>query len=850
MIHAMRGDQVPVLRQSMRRLLGPSARIEDVEAANQARLLAALTLTHFTAALLGTIVTTTFWHRMVGHSVLWGPVGVVLLVCAALILVAYLLVRMGFYSQALLLYLVTSGIFPLAALFAGYPRLDIGVLTTAIFPVAISATLLPYRWVAGVSLATVACSAGGVFALGLSFGDARAAFSILVALAASSVLMVVMRWHHGRLEAVRIAQVKAGEAAVLASEERLRALLGASRDLIVVLDDKGNRTAAFGAVEEVTGYDPRQRGPQAHFEAMHPDDRERLQRELAELIRHPGRVVRTEWRHRHKDGRYRWHEGLVTNRLGQEAVSGIVVNIRDVTERKDAEEAIWHSEQRYRTLFGTVTDGIFLADGTRRLLEVNPAACAQLGYSEHELLQLRLDDIVASDQHTHVMHVLRTLQERKHMVFESKHRRKDGSTLPVEVIANLVMVEGAPLFMGIVRDITERCNAEAERQRLQAQLQHAVKMESIGRLAGGVAHDFNNLLTAILGHVDLAANLARAGRDVHEALDGIREAGRSASTLTRQLLAFSRKQVGEPRLVNMNELILRMHTILERLIGEDVQLRTIEGADLGPVRVDPGLIEQAIINLAVNARDAMPKGGILLVETANVLLDDHYVREHPLARRGRHVRLAISDTGVGIAPEVRDHMFEPFFTTKPRGQGTGLGLAITYGAVQQGGGNIEVYSEPGKGTTFKIYLPVAEGVAGRLFSPSPDEGGTPGGGNETILLVEDDERVRGMAARALRMHGYEVLEASNGEDALGLAIVRQAPIQLLLTDVVMPMMNGQQLAHALAKSHPETRTLFTSGYTENVIALHGVSQRGVAFLGKPYTLDELARRVRKLLDQA
>jgi CheY-like chemotaxis protein len=352
-----------------------------------------------------------------------------------------------------------------------------------------------------------------------------------------------------------------------------------------------------------------------------------------------------------------------------------------------------------------------------------------------------------------------------------------------------------------------------------------------------------------MGNVDLAANMARAGRDVREALQGIREASKSASTLTRQLLAFSRKHAGEPRLVNMNELILRMHTMLERLIGEDVQLRTIEGADIGAVRVDPGLIEQAIINLAVNARDAMPSGGILLIETANVVLDDAYVRAHPLAPRGRHVRLAVSDTGVGMTSEVKEHLFEPFFTTKPRGQGTGLGLAITYGAVRQGGGTIEVYSEPGKGTTFKIYLPVAIGKAQSLLSPSPDEAAPPGGGNETILVVEDDDRVREMAARALRASGYEVLAAGNGEDALGLAIARYEPIHLLVTDVVMPMMNGQQLSQALAKSHPETRTLFTSGYTENVIAHHGVSEKGIAFLGKPYSLDDLVRRVRKLLDE-
>jgi two-component system, cell cycle sensor histidine kinase and response regulator CckA len=374
-------------------------------------------------------------------------------------------------------------------------------------------------------------------------------------------------------------------------------------------------------------------------------------------------------------------------------------------------------------------------------------------------------------------------------------------------------------------------------------------MESIGRLAGGVAHDFNNLLTAILGNADLAANLARTGGDVREALTAIKDASKSASTLTRQLLAFSRKHVVEPRLVNLNELIMRMHSMLERLIGEDVQLRTIEGADLGAVRVDPGLIEQAIVNLAVNARDAMPSGGMLLIETADIVLDEVYLRSHPLASKGRHVRLAISDTGTGMSAEVKEHLFEPFFTTKPRGHGTGLGLAITYGAVKQAGGHIEVYSEPGKGTSFKIYLPVAEGKAVSLFSPSPEESVATGTGHETILVVEDDDRVREIAARALQECGYEILIACNGEEALTHAIARREPIHLLLTDVVMPVMNGWQLAQALVKSHPETRTLYTSGYTENIIAYQSVGEDGIEFLGKPYTLDALTQRVRKLLDR-
>jgi nitrogen-specific signal transduction histidine kinase/CheY-like chemotaxis protein len=408
-------------------------------------------------------------------------------------------------------------------------------------------------------------------------------------------------------------------------------------------------------------------------------------------------------------------------------------------------------------------------------------------------------------------------------------------------------LDGAPAFMGVSRDITERRHAETERRRLEEQLQHAVKMESIGRLAGGVAHDFNNLLTAILGNLELASQRLRSDNEAQELLGEVRDAAVSAAGLTRQLLAFSRRQIVEPRLVDLNELIARMHKMLARLIGEDVELRTLPGPGLATVRIDPGLAEQVLVNLAVNARDAMAGGGVLIIETAIVTLDEEYKRSHPLVEPGTYARLAISDTGSGMSDEVKRHLFEPFFTTKPRGKGTGLGLATIYGAIRQSNGYVEVYSEVGKGTTFKIYLPAESGTPDSL---TPRLGPRPvTGGSETVLVVEDDERVRNVASRALRDAGYRVLSASSGEAALAVAGEDSAPIHLLVTDVVMPGMNGRQLAERLARAHPETRTLFTSGYTENIIAHHGVLERGIEFLSKPYTLETLTSRVREMLDK-
>jgi CheY-like chemotaxis protein len=369
-------------------------------------------------------------------------------------------------------------------------------------------------------------------------------------------------------------------------------------------------------------------------------------------------------------------------------------------------------------------------------------------------------------------------------------------------------------------------------------------MEAIGRLAGGVAHDFNNLLTAITGNAQLLRDGLEASdpraSDVTEILD----ASDRASALTRQLLAFSRRQVLQPEVICLNETVRGLERMLGRLIGEDVELRSYLATDLGYVRADPGQVTQVILNLALNARDAMPSGGTLLLETANVTLDETYVSHHPGVAPGPHVMLAVTDTGVGMDQETRQHLFEPFFTTKTVGRGTGLGLATVYGIVQQSGGSIWVYSEPGHGTSFKLYFPRVNDAAPKAAEPACADVGE---GRETILVVEDETSVRRLVTTVLGRHGYEVLEAGRAADGLNVAAAFGGPIHLLITDVIMPGGNGADLAIQFAAVRPEARILFMSGYTQDAIVHHGVLDEGIAFLEKPFSPEALLARVRSVL---
>jgi two-component system, cell cycle sensor histidine kinase and response regulator CckA len=526
---------------------------------------------------------------------------------------------------------------------------------------------------------------------------------------------------------------------------------------------------------------------------------------------------------------------------------GVLIAIRRHQSRLEERrlEQVRASEENYKRLFETITDGILLVDRSTRILEVNGTLCRQLGYRREELLGRTAADI-SGRRAVDVEAARARLLQEGHLVLETTHRRKDGSTMPVEIAVTATEFRGEAVFLSVVRDLSERRRLEAEAQRLADQLNQSVKMESIGRLAGGVAHDFNNLLTAILGNADLAA--AGLPPDSPEAafVAQITKAGNSAAALTRQLLAFSRKQLIAPRQVDLNELIAHTRTMLARLIGEDVALTVDADAALWPVRADASLIEQVLVNLAVNARDAMPHGGALRIRTANVAVPDTRTGTDPAIQPGEYATITVADTGTGMPPEVKARIFEPFFTTKPKGRGTGLGLATTYGAVKQSGGHIVVDSEPGRGTTFQVFLP-------RMTEPASADAAAPGAqsiprGAEAVLVVEDDAEVRALAAHILESLGYRVVQAASGEDALAIARARHDSIDLLLTDVVMPGLNGRQVADLITSIHPQCRVLYTSGYTDDAIVRHGVLDDGIAFVAKPYTPLVLGRKVREVLD--
>jgi PAS domain S-box-containing protein len=384
-----------------------------------------------------------------------------------------------------------------------------------------------------------------------------------------------------------------------------------------------------------------------------------------------------------------------------------------------------------------------------------------------------------------------------------------------------------------------------EERRLQAQLLQSQKLESVGRLAGGVAHDFNNLLTVIRGYLELSLQSLREDNPLVDYLTEVDRAADSAAGLTQQLLAFSRKQIIAPQVLDLNDVVQRVDAMLQRLLGEHIALEVHPGADLWRVRFDPGQAEQILVNLAVNARDAMPDGGRLTIETSNVRLDSAYAETHPDAHPGEYVLLAVSDTGEGMSSETRAHAFEPFFTTKQPGHGTGLGLAMIHGAVSQNGGRVEVYSELGHGTSFKIYLPRTVGTIASTDEPALR---TSPAGRETILVAEDDERVRMLTVRLLSRLGYRAIAVGSGDEALAWLDTHAEPIDLLLTDVIMPGMNGKTLAERVRAVRPGTRVLFTSGYTANVIVHHGVLKPGVEFLAKPFSGSSLAQKVREVLD--
>jgi two-component system cell cycle sensor histidine kinase/response regulator CckA len=517
----------------------------------------------------------------------------------------------------------------------------------------------------------------------------------------------------------------------------------------------------------------------------------------------------------------------------------------DITERKRDEEALRRSEAMLRLFYDLPFIGMAVSSPeTKRWVQVNQTLCDMFGYCREELLQTTWTDITHPEDIAADLADLERVKrgEADSYKLDKRFIRRDGGVVYASIDVKAVRAADGcvELLVMMIADISAA-------KLLQAQFLQAQKMESVGRLAGGVAHDFNNLLTVIKGYLELALEGLPPADPLRAHLAEVNKAADSAASLTQRLLAFSRKQMISPKVLDLDVVIGNVRRMLQRLIGEDIHLEAVAGPDLWPVRFDPGQGEQILVNLAVNARDAMPDGGTLRLETANVRLEDDQTRRHPGVPPGEYVRLSVSDTGSGMSADVQAHLFEPFFTTKGPGRGTGLGLAMVYGAVSQNLGHIEVTSESGRGTTFGIYLPraVDDGAP-----PETELDGAMPRGTETVVLVEDDEAVRTLALLLLTRLGYSVRAFASGPEALAAVAGQTAPIDLLITDVIMPDMNGRILAERLIALRPGTRVLFASGYTSDAIVHHGVLDADVAFLAKPYSVDALARRVREVLDAA
>ena len=611
---------------------------------------------------------------------------------------------------------------------------------------------------------------------------------------------------------------------------------------IAILDALGAHTYVNASFAQMMGY----QGPEAILgrswqEIYDAKDVEGVQAEIRDSLKKEGKWYGPLNIH-HRDGTVVPMDMAITA-LPE---GGTVCVCRDLTARRNAEKALEEAEAKFRMLVEKVAAISYIAElGVHgEWLYVSPQVETIFGFSASEWLKDSREWV----KHVHPddFKIVEAAEEasKRGERFQAEYRvfRKDGRVIWVSDTAVVVEGSGAhPLMDGIIVDITER-------KQLETQLQQARRMEAVGRLAGGIAHDFNNLLTIIKGYAELALNRPKISPELHTDIERIEDASERASTLVRQLLAFSRRQVLQPKLVDLNSIVLGLDKLLRRLMDEDVQMATLPGKTIGTIKADPGQVEQVIMNLVMNARDAMPKGGRLTLETSDVELDAAYASEHVSVRPGRYVMLAVSDTGVGMSADTVAHIFEPFYTTKESGRGTGLGLSTAYGIVKQSGGYIWVYSEPGRGSTFKVYLPRVDEPAEVL--PSGERPLVKQTGSETILLVEDQPQVRELAHMVLTGKGYSVMVAATPEEAERACERQDCEIHLLLTDVIMPGASGRELAKRLALRQPNMRVLYISGYTFNVIAQGGLLEDGVAFLQKPFTPSTLAEKVREVLDRA
>lgn len=632
--------------------------------------------------------------------------------------------------------------------------------------------------------------------------------------------------------------------------EWFRTLVEHGRDATVVLARDGTVRYSCPVTPRSLGLSPDELVEQQFRELLHPDSGPVFERQFLASVEQPGTPFPGVLQIAHRDGSWRMVEGVFLNLLDNLNVRGIVFSYRDVTDRRRSDRALSGPANRLRALMDNAIDGIavfnpagVVVEANRRMIDILGRPTEQImGCAVAELLGRPIEDLWPREAFAFIG------SDRAEVVPGSGKQvvgiellRPDNTTVIVDFSFGPVNVGGEWLVLAIGRDVTQH-------RQLERQFRQAQKLDAVGQLAGGVAHDFNNILTTILGHAELLLLSLGVDDARREDVQEIREAANRAAGLTQQLLAFSRNQVMQPRVLQLNTIIRNLEKMLARLIGEDISMATALAQDLGNVLADVGQLEQVIMNLVVNARDAMPTGGNLTVETSNCArIGDHPAPGELSGNNRDHVMLLVRDSGVGMNPTVLSRLFEPFFTTKETGRGTGLGLATVYGIVEQSGGEVTVESEVGLGTTFRIYLPRVDSPVDA--PPQVIDADQPISGSETILVAEDNPQLRRLTTGFLGKLGFRVLEASSSEEALVIARRHKGVIHLLVTDVVMPGESGCRLSQVMVRERPGIRTLFVSGYTDDAMDRHGLQERGIHFLEKPFTQLTLARRVRALLDE-
>jgi len=584
----------------------------------------------------------------------------------------------------------------------------------------------------------------------------------------------------------------------------------------------------------------------------HPDDLKKSKQLLKACFNGQIEYYSFESRMRHKNGEWIWvlDRGKVITWTKDGKPEWMYGTHQDTTKRKQAEAKLKANEAKLRLIIEQSPLGVCISDLDGTFISANPAYQKLTGYTEEELKELTFFEITHPDDRPENRRLFHGMTVKETAPFRMKKRyiRKDGAEISVIIHASPICdPSGSPLFgLALIEDTTERKKAKREREKLRGQLAQAQKMEAVGRLAGGVAHDFNNMLTIILGNTEMAMESLDPEQTVLADLKEIKKAAERSTDLVRQLLAFARKQTVSPEVLDLNTTVAGMIKMLERLIGEDINLAWVPGERVWPVKIDPGQIDQILANLCINARDAITGVGKMTIETGNKTFDEAYCSVHVDSKPGEYAMLAVSDNGCGMGAQTLENAFEPFFTTKTQDKGTGLGLSTVYGVVKQNEGFIHVYSEPDQGSTFKIYLPHHRAKA----DASPDQKSEmpTGGGHETILLVEDEPSILKMTTRMLTRKGYTLIAAGTPGEAMELAHTHNGEIHMLMTDVIMPEMNGRDMAEHICNHYPNLKCLFMSGYTANVIAHHGVLDEGVNFIQKPFSMADLSIKVREVLD--